>query len=77
MHSMDNTLLEAEIYHNARVGIVHCVSAVTMHSLSSSYSIGNVVCSVDNPAKVTNRIEARIIIFNIEIPITIGFPVSV
>ena len=44
--------------------------------LYSYSSIGNVLCSVDDPAKVTSSIQARIIIFNIKIPITNGYPVS-
>lgn len=36
---------------------------------------GSVLCSPDQPVRTTTRIEARIIIFNIEIPITVGFPV--
>lgn len=39
-------------------------------------SIGNVLSSIENPAKVTSLMEARIIVFNIEIPITNGYPVS-
>ena len=40
------------------------------------FSVGNVLNSVDNPAKVTSCIQARIIIFNIKIPITNGYSVS-
>ena len=40
-------------------------------------SIGNVLSSVENPAKVTSRIEARVIVFNIDIPITNGYPVRI
>ena len=50
-----------------------------MHALIISFlcsSIGNVLCSVENPAKVTSSVEARIIVFNIDIPITNGYPVS-
>ncbi|CAG2163971.1 unnamed protein product [Oppiella nova] len=39
-------------------------------------SVGNLVCDASNPAPVTTRFEARIVLFNnIEIPITRGFPV--
>lgn len=41
-----------------------------------SDSTGSVLCSVENPVPVTTRVEARIIVFNIDIPITVGFPVS-
>jgi len=39
-------------------------------------SIGNVLCSIQHPVKVATKFEARVIIFNIEVPITTGYPVS-
>ena len=45
-------------------------------TLLLSDSTGSVLCSVENPVPVTTRVEARIIVFNIDIPITVGFPVS-
>lgn len=44
--------------------------------VSLLFSVGNVLCSLDHPVSVTANIEARIIVFNIEIPITVGYPVS-
>ena len=46
------------------------------HTPPSSASTGSVLCSVESPVRVATRVEARIIVFNIEIPITVGFPVS-
>lgn len=39
-------------------------------------SIGSILCSIQHPVRVTTRFEARVIVFNIEVPITIGYPVS-
>ena len=50
--------------------------AETILSSLSFYSAGSVLCSPDHPIRVTTRIEARVIVFNIDIPITVGFPVS-
>ena len=63
--------------HNKPCTLFVSFYAITFFELFviHSFSIGNVICSVDNPAKVTNRIEARILVFNIEVPITVGFPV--
>jgi elongation factor 1 alpha-like protein len=41
----------------------------------SKITIGSVICSPEYPISVTNLIRARIIIFNIDIPITVGFPI--
>ncbi|XP_064382264.1 HBS1-like protein [Halichondria panicea] len=42
---------------------------------SAKVSIGSVLCSQDQPIRAVTRLEARVIVFNIDIPITIGFPV--
>ncbi|XP_054154467.1 protein HBS1-like isoform X2 [Oppia nitens] len=42
----------------------------------NNISVGNLVCDLLNPAPVTTKFEAKIVIFNnIDIPITKGFPV--
>jgi len=41
-----------------------------------SINVGNVICDVENPISVTTHFEARIVIFNIVLPITIGYTVS-
>ncbi|XP_078596832.1 HBS1-like protein isoform X3 [Branchiostoma floridae x Branchiostoma japonicum] len=38
-------------------------------------SVGSVLCDLANPIQAASRIRARVIIFNIEVPITKGFPV--
>lgn len=38
-------------------------------------TIGSVLCDVNKPIRATNRFQARIVVFGIEIPITKGFPV--
>ena len=40
-------------------------------------STGSVLCNPDNPVKVSTSLQAQVIVFDIEIPITVGFPVSV
>jgi len=41
-----------------------------------SCSVGCVFCDPKEPIKVCTRFRARVLIFNIEVPITKGFPVS-
>ncbi|KAF8796514.1 HBS1-like protein [Argiope bruennichi] len=41
----------------------------------NNISTGSMLCSIDKPVKVTSRFEARLVIFNISVPITKGFPV--
>ncbi|XP_077991183.1 uncharacterized protein LOC144445493 [Glandiceps talaboti] len=38
-------------------------------------NVGSVLCSPSEPIKATTRIQARVIIFNIEVPVTKGYPV--
>ncbi|CAH1255282.1 HBS1L [Branchiostoma lanceolatum] len=38
-------------------------------------SVGSVLCDLANPIQAASRIKARVIIFNIDVPITKGFPV--
>ena len=40
------------------------------------YSVGCVFCDPKEPIRVCTRFRARILLFNIEVPITQGFPVS-
>lgn len=42
----------------------------------SGVSLGSVICDPSQPIKVTSRIQARVVIFNIDIPITKGYPVN-
>ncbi|CAL1277896.1 unnamed protein product [Larinioides sclopetarius] len=41
----------------------------------NNVSTGSMLCSIDKPVKVTSRFEARLVVFNISVPITKGFPV--
>ena len=41
------------------------------------YSTGNVLCNPDNPVRVSTSLEARVIVFDVEIPITMGYPVRI
>ena len=41
----------------------------------NNISLGSVLCDQSQPIRVTSRIEARIVVFNVEVPITKGFPV--
>ncbi|GIY44013.1 HBS1-like protein [Caerostris extrusa] len=47
------------------------LSGVDVNNISS----GSMLCSLDKPVKVTSRFEARLVIFNLSVPITKGFPV--
>lgn len=38
---------------------------------------GNFLCDISNPIKCTTRIRAKVVVFNIEVPITRGYPVSI
>ncbi|XP_038057817.1 HBS1-like protein isoform X1 [Patiria miniata] len=37
--------------------------------------VGSVMCSVDHPIPVASRFRARVIMFNLDVPVTKGFPV--
>jgi len=41
----------------------------------TNVSIGSIVCEPANPIPVTCRVQARVVIFNIDVPLTKGFPV--
>ncbi|KAJ6627594.1 Protein HBS1 [Pseudolycoriella hygida] len=49
---------------------------VTLSSVDvNNISIGCILCDINNPIPMTQRIQIRIIVFNITIPITLGTPV--
>ncbi|XP_076320106.1 translation elongation factor EF-1alpha (GTPase) HBS1 [Tachypleus tridentatus] len=49
---------------------------VTMSGIDiNNVTVGSVLCDPNQPAKATSRFQARVVIFNIKIPITKGFPV--
>jgi len=43
----------------------------------NSISLGSVLCDPAEPIKATTKIEARIVIFNIDFPVTKGYPVII
>jgi elongation factor 1 alpha-like protein len=38
--------------------------------------LGYILCDPVNPIPATSRIEARIVLFNLQVPVTQGFPVK-
>lgn len=40
----------------------------------NNVSVGNFLCDINNPIKSTTRIRAKVVVFNIEVPITRGYP---
>lgn len=42
----------------------------------STVGTGHVICHPESPIAVTQCFEARIVLFNIAVPITKGFPVN-
>lgn len=51
--------------------VVVTLSGVDVNNLS----IGCILCDISNPIPMTQRIQVRIVVFNIKIPITVGAPV--
>jgi len=48
----------------------------SLHGVDINHiSVGNIICNIDHPIKVSTRISTRIVVFNIAIPITKGFMV--
>lgn len=50
--------------------VVLQLSGIDTNNIAS----GSMICSVERPVKVTSRFEARLVIFNISVPITKGYP---
>lgn len=53
------------------------VNVVLGHVDLENISVGSVLCDIENPIPVTTKFEARIVIFNIVLPITKGYTVSI
>ncbi|XP_013117019.2 protein HBS1 [Stomoxys calcitrans] len=50
--------------------------AVTLSGVdANNIMVGNIICAPQHPIPVTTRFQARILVFNVKVPITIGFPV--
>lgn len=41
----------------------------------NTINVGCIICDPQNPIPVTTRFQSRILVFNVKVPITIGFPV--
>lgn len=41
----------------------------------NTINVGCIICDPQNPIPVTSRFQCRILVFNVKVPITIGFPV--
>lgn len=51
--------------------VVVTISGIDINNVT----VGSVLCDPSQPARATSRFQARVVIFNIKIPITKGFPV--
>jgi len=50
--------------------------AVTLSGIDiSNISVGCILCDVNNVIPITTRLQVRIIVFNVKVPITNGYPV--
>lgn len=59
------------------VGFSGDQATITLSGIEiQNVSIGNVLCDPHQPVPVSNKFEARIVVFNIAIPITKGYSVS-
>uniref|UniRef100_H2YEZ4 Uncharacterized protein n=1 Tax=Ciona savignyi TaxID=51511 RepID=H2YEZ4_CIOSA len=58
-------------------GVTMDHATLTLHGVDiMKVTTGSVLCDIDNPIRAVTRIQARIIVFSIEVPITRGFPVE-
>ncbi|XP_055708456.1 protein HBS1 isoform X2 [Phlebotomus papatasi] len=63
-----------EVSHNS--GFAGDQVSITLSGADiSNISVGHMLCDMANPVPVAQRIRARIVVFNVRVPITIGFPV--
>lgn len=53
------------------------VSVVLANVDVESICVGHVLCDVQHPIPVSNRFEAKIVLFDIIYPITKGYPVGI
>ncbi|KAM7359146.1 translation elongation factor EF-1alpha (GTPase) HBS1 [Cochliomyia hominivorax] len=50
--------------------------SVTLSGIDvNNIMVGHIICDPQHPIPVTSRFQARILVFNVKVPITIGFPV--
>lgn len=51
--------------------------AVTLSGIDmQNVSVGYILCDPQNPVQISSKFQARIVVFNVTVPITRGFPVS-
>jgi len=53
------------------------VSATLAGVDQQNISVGNVICDPSQPIAVTSRFEARIVLFQLKVPLTKGYSVSI
>lgn len=53
------------------------VSVVLTNVDVESMCVGHVLCDLQHPIPVSNRFEAKIVLFDLIYPITKGYPVSI
>ncbi|XP_002120940.2 HBS1-like protein isoform X1 [Ciona intestinalis] len=62
---------------NAEFALAGEHATLTLHGVDiMKVTTGSVICDIDNPIRAITRLQARVIVFNIEVPITRGFPVE-
>jgi hypothetical protein len=44
--------------------------------VSLSFSVGSILCEPSSPVQAVTRLRARVMVFDIEVPLTRGFPVG-
>lgn len=50
--------------------------SVTLSGIEEkSMAVGSILCDVNNVIPIASRLQVRILVFNVRVPITIGFPV--
>lgn len=42
---------------------------------ATNIAVGSILCDVTNTIPISNRLQMRIVVFNVQVPITNGFPV--
>ncbi|KAH8274962.1 hypothetical protein KR018_003447 [Drosophila ironensis] len=62
-------LSQASVFAGDQVSVT--LSGVDINNVT----VGSIICDPQTPIPVTTRFQARIIVFNVKVPITMGFPV--
>ncbi|KAL5015705.1 hypothetical protein ScPMuIL_005294 [Solemya velum] len=78
MPSADNAVIKGILQDEMPIPYAFAGDHVTMTITGldiTKVNMGNVICDMTNPVKVATRIRARVVIFNLKMPITRGFMV--